>query len=117
MITHTLDLDVVPFGQPPKVRLSGKDTNFTLIINVFASRGRFVIESGTTVTLRGVKPDGTPCNTRVSFNGSRVTINGSILGVDTRGTGVFELCLSHGGKELYTTNFYILVEPSPAERM
>lgn len=118
MITHNLELDVVPYGEPPTVHLSGYDTAFTLVINLFASRGHFVIEDGTTVQLRGVKLNGEPCEEALSFGQDHsITIDGGIFGLDRYGSGVFELCLTHGDKELYTSNFYILVEPSPAERM
>lgn len=118
MITHTMNLDVVPYGTSPQVRLSGYDVDFKLIINLFASRGHFIIEPDTTIFVRGVKLNGDPLEQQVTFDANgTVTIPGQVFGVDRYGSGVFELCLVHGGKELYTSNFYILVEPSPAERM
>ena len=116
MITKTYDLDIVPGRLSPTVRLSQYDERFRVQMRLYAREGDFTIESGTTAQIRGRKPNGESYTAPVSLSGNIATINGDGNFTDSAGTGVFELCLTHNRKELYTANFTVEIEPSPAER-
>lgn len=116
MITKNFNLDIIPGGSAPMIRLSQYDQDFTIILELFARRGEFIIESGTTAVLRGTKPNGDAYEAPVLLSGNIATIHGDGKLTDTEGTGVFELCLTHSRKELYTSNFTIVIEEAPTER-
>lgn len=107
---------MIPGGSPLLLRLSQYDENFTIVMELFARDGEFTIQSGTTVTIRGTKPNGEGYEAPVLLSGNFATVRGDGRLTDAAGTGVFELCLKHSGKELYTSNFEIEFEPSPMER-
>jgi len=115
MITHTLDLDVVPDKQPKTLWLSQNDENYTLVFNLFARTGELTIESGTTVAINGTKPDGTAYTKAATLNGTTVTVVGDADMTSAAGQGVFELTLTHSGKELNTANFFINFERAARE--
>lgn len=116
MITHEISLDVLAGGIPPVVKLSQYDKQYSLVIHLYSRYGAFEIESGTGCYLRGVKSDGQKVERSISLSNYTASISGDTALTDVRGLGKFEVCLSKRNKELYSTNFYILVEPSPAER-
>ena len=116
MIRHHYDLDIIPGRSAPKIHLSQFDERFLIELRLFAREGTLRLESGTTVTIRGTKPDGGEYTAPVILNDNIATIQGDGNLTDVAGTGTYELCMTHGGKELYTTNFDIIIEPSPAER-
>lgn len=112
MITHTYDLDMTPCDEPLRIHLNKNDADFTLKFILFSSTGILNIESGTTAKIQGTKPGGGMYNASASISTSSktVTVIGSKSMTDEVGTGVFEICLTHGGKELYSANFHIVVE-------
>lgn len=116
MITRNYELDIIPGRLTPTVKLSQYDERFRANMTLFAREGEFTIRSGTTAELRGTKPDGSEYTEVCTLAGNVATFGGHGELTDVSGTGIFEICLIHGGKELYTANFYIEIEPSPAER-
>lgn len=116
MIRRRYDLDLIPGRLAPIVHLSQYDEIFIVEMRLFARDGVMQLESGTTVTIRGTKPDGQPYTAPVVLNDNIATIQGDGNLTDVAGTGTFELCLAHGGKDLHTTNFDIVIEPSPTGR-
>ena len=116
MITHTVDLDVVPNKSQKVIWLSQNDEDFTLVFHLFARTGTFAVEDGTTAMIEGTKPDKTPYSADAALDTSgetvTVTVNGSTEMTDTAGEGLFELTLKRSGKELHTANFIIMFEPA-----
>lgn len=105
-----INLNLNPGGHAPAVHVNQGDTDFTLLIHLYNSRGRFTMESGTTAKLRGTKPDGSTYTRTASISGMNVTVAGGTDMTSAAGKGLFEVCLTHGGKELYTQNFPVYVE-------
>lgn len=113
MITYTHDLDIVPGGNKVQIYLNQGDNDFRLEFNLFARNGTFSIESGTTARIRGSKPDGTAYNASAAISGEKITVTGATGLTDTPGKGVYEISLTHSGKELNSANFNIFVEKAP----
>lgn len=113
MLTQTICLDMVPRGDRPTVHLNQGDADFVVVIKLIAPEEDFTVVSGTTATLRGTKPDGTSYTKGASINNKIVTVSGDSNLTAAAGKGVFEICLTYRGKELYSSNFYIAVEARP----
>lgn len=112
MITHTYDLDMTPGDDPVEIHLNKNDADFSLRFLLFSSLGELNIESGTSAQIRGTKPGGGKytASASITISSKTVTVSGNKNMTDEVGTGVFEICLTHGGKELYSANFHIVVE-------
>lgn len=115
MRVQTVYVGMVPNDarHPVSVNVSQYDANFVLRVGLVADDADFVIESGTSAKVRGKKADGTSYTANASLSGKYAVINGDRNMTNVAGTGVFEICLTHGGKELYSSNFYLVVEPRP----
>ena len=113
MITHnmTLDMTPIPGRKLQEICLSQGDADFQLCATLFSNHGELTIESGTSVTIRGTKPDGTAYTKDVALEGNTVTVQGDADLTDAAGMGVFEFCLNHNGRELHSPNFVVLIEP------
>lgn len=105
-----IDLDISPGGHAPAVHVNQGDTDFTLLIHLYNSRGNFTVESGTSAKLKGTKPNGSAYTRTASLSGKNVTVAGGTDMTSVAGRGVFEVCLTHSSKELYSQNFPIYVE-------
>ena len=58
MIVYRRLINMVPGGQVAVVNMSQYDSDVTLEFELYASEGTFVVQDGTTVLIRGTKPDG-----------------------------------------------------------
>lgn len=116
MITHTFDLDMTPGDEPLRIHLNKNDADFSLKFLLFSSLGELNIESGTTAQIQGTKPGGGKysASASITVSSKTVTVTGAKTMTDEVGTGIFEICLKHGGKELYSANFHIVVEQTTA---
>ena len=116
MITHELVLCMTPTPgeKPQEINLNQNDGDFRLQATLFSDLGEFTVESGTTASLRGTKPDGTAYTKAASLSGKTVTVQGDNVLTAVPGIGVFEICLTHIGKELYSENFHARIEPRTA---
>ena len=105
-------LDMVPGGQKTVVRLNQYDEDFTLVFDLYASRGTFTIEEGTTAKIRGTKSDGNgySVDCTLDVETGKVTVEGDVQITAAAEKGQFELTLYKDGKELNTANFTIWVE-------
>ena len=112
MITHNFDLDMTPGETPVEIHLNRNDSDFTLVFALFSSVGSLAIESGTTAQIRGRKPSGGAIegNASIDIQAKTVTVEGNDDITSEAGTGLYEICLTHAGKELYSANFHIVVE-------
>lgn len=112
MITYDFDLDMVPGGHKGRFWLNQNDSNFTLVFRLFARKGEFAVQSGTTAQVQGTKADGTTYSASAAIDGTTVTVAGDAAMTSAPGRGVFELVLTHSGKKLSSSNFIIHVEPA-----
>ena len=99
-----------------RVHVSRYDTDFQILLLLFSSAGEFEIESGTTATIRGTKPDGSSYEKTCYMTGKSVLLQGDENLTDVAGIGRYEICLTHNGKMLHSSNLYLEVEPAAAER-
>ena len=115
MITYRHKLDVVPASEHPELWLSQNDENYQMIFDLYARTGDFTIEAGTTAAIHGTKPDGSSYSAPASLSGKTVTVEGDAEMTSAKGRGVFEICLTHGGRELHTNNIIINFERAALE--
>ena len=122
MITHSFDLDITPTFPLNAVHLNQYDDDFMLRMHLYSSKGEFVIESGTTVEIRGTKPDKSGYTSdsasliEESDGRYTVEVHGDQQMTDVYGKGIFELTLVNDGKLLSTANFIIYVERAAFNR-
>lgn len=112
MVTQEFELSVTPVGDPPVIHLNKDDADFQLVFYIDSRSGTFTMENNTTAQIRGTKPDGTKYQATgsVSVANKKVTINGDKNMTNVPGIGIFEICLTHYRKELYTQNFKVYIE-------
>ena len=121
MIVHEFRLDMVPNCGREEVWLNQYDDDFLLRIHLYASQGTFEVESGTSASVRGTKPDGTgfSANATLAQNEDEtwmVDVAGDQQITAACGRCVFELTLTRNGKELNTANFIVHVERAALDR-
>lgn len=116
MITHSYKLDMCPGGVPLAINLSQYDSDVQLVFELFASRGSFVIESGTTVAIRGTKPDGNGIDLDAAISDNVVTVSVTQQMTAVAGTSYYELTLYKGEKELNTANFRLIIERAALDK-
>ena len=103
MIRYTYDLDVVPNehnGHPLVVKLNQYDSNVILDFRLFASRGEFELEEGTTAQIRGTKTDGNGISVDVEIADAVVTVPVTQQMTACPGDNRFEVVLRSAEKEL-----------------
>ena len=116
MITHEINLDMVPGGKRSEIWLSQYDADFVIVANLFARTGTFTVATGTTAAVRGTKPDGNGFSANASISGNAVTITGDQQMTVVAGRALFEVTLYKNNKELSTANFIINVERAPLDK-
>lgn len=106
-----------PGGYKPTVHLSQYDEDFELKIYPFASQGTWEISTGTTVAIRGTKPDGNGFSADATLADGVVTVAGDQQITVVSGRAVFELTFyNSAGKELNTINFYAEIERAALDK-
>jgi len=105
-------LDMTPGAVPTVVHRSQYDSDFTIIFELFARTGEFVIESGTTARLRGTKTSGTGYSVSIPLDISTktVTITGDAQMTVAAGNNIFEVVLYLGDLEICSSNFVLAIE-------
>ena len=105
-------LDMTPGAVPTVVHRSQYDSDFTIIFELFARTGEFLIESGTTARLRGTKTSGTGYSVPVTLDVSAktVTVTGDQQMTAAAGSNIFEIVLYQGDLEICSSNFILQVE-------
>lgn len=116
MITHTFDLDVVPGSIPVIVPLKQYSDDSVIIFNVFSRLGTLELEAGTTVAIRGTKPDGNGISIDASLSGNKVTVNVDKQMVAVAGKALYELTFLYNGKEFITTSFILYVQRAALDK-
>ena len=108
-------LDMTPASHThPYIRVSQHDTDFTLLFTLTTSAGTLEIEPGTTAEIRGTAAGAIPYSAPAALADGIVTVEAAEEMTRNSGTGVFEICLEHGGRFKHSTNFYLIVETCPA---
>lgn len=112
MVEQEFDLSVTPIGNPLQIHLNKDDADFQLIFNIGSRSGTYTMERGTTARICGTKPDGSKYQAAapISISDQKVTVNGDRNMTNVPGIALFEICLNHAGKELYTQNFKVFIE-------
>ena len=116
MIVHKKELDIVPGGSKVQIFLNQNDADFQLQLTLSAKEGEFTIEEGTTASIHGKKGKGGAYEAAATISESVVTVQGDSNMTDEAGQGTFELCLTHDGKKLHTSNFLIKIEETPVRQ-
>ena len=119
MIRYTYDLDVVPNehnGKPLVVQLNQYDTNVILEFVLFASRGEFELEEGSTAKIRGTKSDGNAISEDATLEGNVVSVAVTQQMTAAAGDNRFEIVLQSEEKELNTANFILRIERAAMDK-
>lgn len=115
-ITYQTQINVIPGDYPPVINLNQYDSDFTIVFNVYASIGTLVLESGSTVLIRGTKTDGNGYSAEAVLDGNAVTVTGDIQMTAAPGDNIFELVFTQNSKKLSSANFIIHVERAALDK-
>lgn len=113
MQTHRLKIDMYAGGSSRQVvALSQRDTDTKIVMELFASRGLFNIEQGTTAKVVGKNAAGSPVqiNAVLDIANTTAIIDVPNAMTEASGAGVYEVVLTKSGKELRSRNIEIIVE-------
>ena len=116
MITYTFDLDVIPGSVPVVVPLKQYCDDTLLVFNVYSRLGNLELESGTTVAIRGTKPDGNGISVDVSLSGNTVSVPVAKQMVAAAGKALYELVFVKNGKEFITASFVMFVQRAALDK-
>lgn len=112
MTTQTFNLELVPKGVPPIVHVSQYDKGQTWMFNILMDNQLYTIPSGSSVTVRGTKRDGTGFLYACTYSGSQVTVTEQQQMTVLAGDVTAELRIAKGSDIIATLNFIIRVEPT-----
>lgn len=119
MITYTYDLDVQCGGVPQIINLKQYETDIQIIFNLYSSEGNFQVASGTTASIRGMKPDGNgiSLDAIIVNAGKEVTINVDEQMTAVAGRSDYELVLKNSSnKTTITASFVIVVDRAALDK-
>lgn len=117
MITFTYDLDVVPGIVPLVVPLKQYEDDVKIIFNVFSRVGTLNLQEGTTVSIRGTKPDGNGISIDASLSGSIVTANVDKQMTAVAGKALYELVFTNSsGDDFITASFVVFVQRAALDK-
>lgn len=110
MTTQTFNLELVPKGVPPIVHVSQYDKGQTWKFNILFNNQAFSIPSGSSVNIRGTKPDGRGFMYACEYSGSEVTATEEQQMTAVAGDTTCELQITKGTEIIGTLNFILRVE-------
>ena len=116
MITYKYDLDIVTGSVPVIVPLKQYSDDCEIIFNIYSRLGTLVLEEGTTVAIKGTKPDGNGISIDAALSGNQVTVNVDKQMVAVAGKSFYELVFSLNDKELITTSFILYVQRAALDK-
>lgn len=108
--TQNTKLNVVPGGILPVVHVSQYDVDRVLSFTLYDGNGAASIESGTTVTIEGTKPDGNGFQYAGTLSGNVVTVNTTVQMTAVEGTNECKLTLKKGTQTIGSALFLMEVE-------
>ena len=125
MIVYRRLINMVPGGQVAVVNMSQYDSDVTLEFELYASEGTFVVQDGTTVLIRGTKPDGNGISLDGTLESTQDPKTGQYVHLVTvevtqqmtavAGKALYELSLRKDNVELNTANFVLDIERAPLD--
>ena len=125
MIVRRFKINMVPGGKTEVVNISQYDFGDVLEFELYSSEGTFVVESGTTATIRGSKPDGNGISLTADLESTQdpstglytylVTVEVIQQMTAVAGKSTYEISLQKNGQEINTANFVIDVERAPLD--
>jgi hypothetical protein len=125
MIVRRFKTNMVPGGKTEVVNISQYDFGDVLEFELYSSEGTFVVESGTTATIRGSKPDGNGISLTADLESTQDASTGLYTYLVTveviqqmtavAGKSTYEISLQKNGQEINTANFVIDVERAPLD--
>ena len=108
---YEFDLDVTPGSVPVVVPLKQYCDDVTLIFNIYSRLNEITLSSGTTVAIRGTKPDGNGISINVVLDGNKVTVPVDKQIVAVHGRALYELVFTNtNGVEFITASFVVMVQ-------
>ena len=126
MIVYRRLINMVPGGQVAVVNMSQYDSDVTLEFELYASEGTFVVQDGTTVLIRGTKPDGNGISLDGTLESTQDPETGQYVHLVTvevtqqmtavAGKALYELSLRKDNVELNTANFVLDIERAPLDK-
>ena len=116
MITYKYDLDIVTGSIPVVVPLKQYSDDCVIVFNVYSRLGTLVLEEGTTVAIKGTKPDGNGISIDAVLSGNQVTVSVDKQMVAVAGKALYELVFSRNEKELITTSFVLYVQRAALDK-
>ena len=110
---------MVPGGKVEVINMSQYDSDVILELELYASEGIFVVQSGTTATIRGTKPDGHGIDIDADIETTQgvttVTVEVDPQMTAIAGRALYELRLLKDEAELNTANFVLDIEQAPLD--
>ena len=101
LITHRLELDVVPGVVEPVIHVSQQDTGRKVVIELLENGGKYVPSSGTTAKLEG-RIAGADYSQNISLNSNKVEfVINAVMTLET-GRKRLKIVLSNGGSDIAT---------------
>ena len=116
MIVHEIDLSMIPGGFNSTVKLNQYDDDYQIRISLYDRGEPFMVDPGTTVLIRGTKPDGNGFSAECTADDNVVTVSGDQQMTAAAGNAIFEISLRKDGKELNTANFVIFIERAALDK-
>jgi hypothetical protein len=113
-IEDTYALDLTPGSIPEVVHLSQYDSGVRDIkFLLYAGSRPYTVQTGSTVTIRGGKPDGTIYEYTCAVTGNAVTVTPTVQMTAVRGFHDAEIRIYNGSDMIGSANIRIMVEQSP----
>lgn len=114
-LTIRKKLDVTPGGIPLHIHLNQYDSDFSIVLSIKCTWDCVLdIPSTATAKVRGTKADGNGYSKDATLDATvkTVTIAGDAQLTAAAGNNKYEIVIINSGKELYTANFVVYVEPA-----
>ena len=114
-LTISKKLDVTPGGIPLHIHLNQYDSDFSIVLSIKCAWDCVLdIPSTATAKVRGTKADGNGYSKDATLDATvkTVTIAGDTQLTAAAGSNKYEIVIINSGKELYTANFVVDVEPA-----
>lgn len=113
MVTYRNELSVTPGGRAVVINLSQRDTNVTLIFDLYSVTGDLNIQSNSSVVLSGHHfKDNSSFSINGTISGNTATFVGNSDLTSVPGKAIAEVTITKSDKRLSTSNFIFDIEPA-----
>lgn len=110
MTSQTINLNLIPGGAEPVLNVSQYDKGQTWTFNLYAGGQTFSIPSGSSVTIRGTKPDRKGFAYNCTYSDSVVTAIEQQQMTAVPGKVPTEIVITKGNEMIGSANFILMVE-------